>query len=73
MHYRKPDADIYRMALDVSQAAPERSVYIDDRRMFAEVASGLGIHGIHHRDLATTKKALAEIGLEDQPTEGGVK
>jgi putative hydrolase of the HAD superfamily len=73
VHYRKPDADIYRMALDVSQAAPERSVYIDDRRMFAEVASGLGIHGIHHRDLATTKKALAEIGLEDQPTEGGVK
>jgi putative hydrolase of the HAD superfamily len=71
VHYRKPDEDIYRVALDVSQADPERSVYIDDRRMFAEIAGGLGIHGIHHRDLDTTREALADLGLDDGRTEGG--
>ncbi|HZD55852.1 MAG TPA: HAD family hydrolase, partial [Anaerolineales bacterium] len=26
VHYRKPDEDMYRIALDISQAEPERSV-----------------------------------------------
>ncbi|MFN2203091.1 MAG: HAD family hydrolase [Caldilineaceae bacterium] len=63
VHYRKPDADIYRMALDVAQVATDEVIYIDDRAMFVDVAEGLGIHGIVHTDYAHTKQALAEYGL----------
>lgn len=63
VNYRKPDPDIFRVALDVAQAQPEDVVYIEDRQMFVEVAKTLGIRGLHHLDYATTRKALAEMGL----------
>jgi putative hydrolase of the HAD superfamily len=63
IHIRKPDADIYHLALDVTQAQPEQVVYIDDRAMLVEVACGLGIHGIHHTTHASTQHALAQLGL----------
>ncbi|MFZ1043065.1 MAG: HAD family phosphatase [Anaerolineales bacterium] len=63
VHYRKPDADMYRIALDIAQARPEQVIYIDDRPMFVEVAQGLGIQGIIHKDYKTTKEALGIIGL----------
>ncbi len=63
VHYRKPDADIYRIALDISQADPTDVAYIDDRPLFIEVATSLGIHGILHRDVATTSRLLAGLGL----------
>ncbi len=63
VHYRKPDADLYRLALDCAQVMPEESVYIDDRAMFVEVARGLGINGIHHTGFESTKAALAALGL----------
>jgi putative hydrolase of the HAD superfamily len=64
VHYRKPDRDMYHIALDISQAAPEQVVYIDDRRLFVEVAEGMGICGIHHTSYQTTHKALDELGLK---------
>jgi putative hydrolase of the HAD superfamily len=63
VHLRKPDAEIYRMALDVAQVGPGESVYIDDRAMFVEVGQGLGFRGIHHRSFEETRAALAEFGL----------
>lgn len=63
VHYRKPDADIYRIALDIAQASPDEVVYIEDRAMFVEVARGLGIRGILHKDCETTQKALETMGL----------
>jgi putative hydrolase of the HAD superfamily len=63
VHARKPDLDIYRMALDTAQVPPEQAVYIDDRPMFVEVARTLGLQGIHHRSLETTRAALEAIGL----------
>ncbi len=63
VHFRKPDPDIYRVALDVAQVGPEESVYIDDRAMFVEVGCGLGFRGIHHRSFEQTRAALAEMGL----------
>ncbi len=63
VHYRKPDADIYRIALDIAQAQPSQVVYVDDRAMFVEVAGTLGIRGIHHTDYATTRAALQTLGL----------
>ena len=63
VHLRKPDADIYRMALDISLSSPANTLYIDDRDLFAEVAQGLGIESIHHKDLETTRTALESYGL----------
>ncbi len=65
VHFRKPDPDIYRIALDISQADPARSVYIDDRALFVEIAQGLGLHGILHRNFETTRQVLHELGLEE--------
>jgi putative hydrolase of the HAD superfamily len=63
VHYRKPDADIYRIALDIAQVSPDQVIYIEDRPMFVDVARGLGIQGIRHTDYETTRAALAGMGL----------
>jgi putative hydrolase of the HAD superfamily len=63
VHYRKPDADLYRLALDCAQVLPGQAVYLDDRAMFVEVARGMGIKGIHHTGFESTKAALATLGL----------
>ena len=63
VHYRKPDADLYHIALDIAQVNPEQVIYIDDRPMFVEVAQGLGIKGILHTGYVATRTALAGLGL----------
>lgn len=63
VHFRKPDADMYHIALDIAQVAPKKVVYIDDRAMFAEVARSLGIHGIVHSSYESTKEELVKFGL----------
>ncbi len=63
VHYRKPDADMYRIALDVAQTPPEQTLYLEDRAMFVEVAADLQIHGIQHTGYDTTREGLASFGL----------
>jgi putative hydrolase of the HAD superfamily len=63
VHFRKPDADIFRVALDTAQVNPKQVVYIEDRPMFVQVAEKLGIRGLHHIDYATTLKKLENLGL----------
>jgi putative hydrolase of the HAD superfamily len=63
VHYRKPDADLYHIALDIAQVSPEQVVYVDDRAMFVEVAQGLGIRGILHNGYKSTQKTLETFGL----------
>lgn len=63
VHFRKPDADIYRIALDVAQVPVEQVLYIEDRLMFVEVARGMGIRSIHHTGFDTTRENLASLGL----------
>jgi putative hydrolase of the HAD superfamily len=63
VHYRKPDADLYRIALDIAQVRPAEVIYIDDRAMFVEVAQGLGLKGILHSGYETTRTALEGLGL----------
>lgn len=65
VHYRKPDPDIFHMALDMAQVSPDHAVYIEDRPMFVEVACNLGLHAIRHTDVDTTRTALAELGLTE--------
>jgi len=63
VHYRKPDADIFRIALDIAQVVPEQVLYIDDRPMFVDVARNLGIQGIVHTTYEQTRDKLASVGL----------
>ena len=64
VHFRKPDEDIFRIALDVAQAEPGEVVYVDDRQMFVEVACRLGMREVWHRDLERTRAAFTELGLK---------
>ena len=43
VHIRKPDMDIYKLALDLEQVQPGEVIYIDDTAVFITVAEGLGI------------------------------
>jgi putative hydrolase of the HAD superfamily len=61
---RKPDADIFLLALDVAQVAAEQVVYIENTQMFVQIAGGMGIRGIWHTDYKSTREKLASFGLE---------
>jgi putative hydrolase of the HAD superfamily len=63
VHCRKPDPDIYRIALDIAQVAPAQVAYIEDRVMFVEVSRGLGFQSIHHTGYESTRAHLAALGL----------
>lgn len=63
VHLRKPDADIFQLALDVAQVEPDQVVYIDDRLMFVQVARTLGMHCLQHKTYESTRTALASLGL----------
>jgi len=64
---RKPDADIFRLALDVAQVNAEQVIYIDNTQMFVQIAEGMGIRGIWHTDYKSTREKLARLGLEIEP------
>ncbi|WP_431294729.1 HAD hydrolase-like protein [Pedobacter sp. P26] len=63
VHFRKPDADIFKVAIDISQSDVETSLYVDDRMLFVQVAEGLGLKGIHHTGYEDTRAQLAAYGL----------
>ncbi len=63
VHIRKPDADIFRLSLDIAQVRPQQVVYIENTPMFVEVAEGLGIRSILHTDYRSTCTKLAKFGL----------
>jgi putative hydrolase of the HAD superfamily len=63
VHIRKPDADIYRLALDATQAPAREVVYIENTPMFVQIAEGLGIRSILHTDYESTARKLASFGL----------
>jgi len=64
VHLRKPDEDIFRLALDTAQAPAQQVVYIENTPMFVRIAEGLGIRSIFHIDYESTCAKLASFGLE---------
>jgi len=62
---RKPDPEIFRVALDVAQADARRALFIDDTEMFVRVAAKLGVRGFAHTDLASTRNQAASFGLTE--------
>lgn len=65
VHMRKPDTDIFRLALDIAQAPAREVVYIENTPMFVQIAEGLGIRGILHTDYRSTCAKLASLGLQN--------
>jgi len=63
VHLRKPDLDIFKLALDIAQTPAEQSVFIDNTELFATIAQGLGMHGIVHVNYQSTREQLALLGL----------
>jgi putative hydrolase of the HAD superfamily len=63
VHLRKPDADIFRLALDIAHAPARQVVYIENTPMFVEIAEGLGIRSICHKDYGSTCAKLASLGF----------
>jgi putative hydrolase of the HAD superfamily len=68
---RKPDVDIFRLALDIAQTPARHIVYIENTPLFVQVAEGLGIRSLLHTDTQSTRAKLALLGLplgqESQP------
>jgi putative hydrolase of the HAD superfamily len=67
VHVRKPDADIFRLALEIVQAPAGQVVYIENTPMFVQIAEGLGIRSILHTDYRSTCAKLASFGLRNDP------
>ena len=65
VHVRKPDPDIFRLALDIAQVPARRVVYIENTPMFVQIAEGLGIQSILHEDYRSTCEKLASLGLHN--------
>jgi putative hydrolase of the HAD superfamily len=64
VHLRKPDADIFRAALDIAQVPANQVVYIENLSMFVHVAEDLGIRGILHTNYESTRTKLFALGLK---------
>ena len=60
----KPAQRIYQVALAMSQADPEQSVFIDDRERNLEPARSLGMQTIRFTDAATLRQDLAGLGVQ---------
>jgi putative hydrolase of the HAD superfamily len=60
---RKPEEDIYRVAVDIIQHAPEVCVFIDDRLLNLECASRAGIQSIHFKNADQLRASLNELGV----------
>jgi putative hydrolase of the HAD superfamily len=61
---KKPDDEIFRLALDLSQRAPEESVFIDDRELNLECASRSGLRTLHFRSALQLESDLRDAGVE---------
>ena len=60
---RKPDEEMFRLAMDIAQVQPRNVVYIDNTEMFVEIAQGLGIRSVPHTDYQLTRSKLSAFGL----------
>jgi putative hydrolase of the HAD superfamily len=54
----KPDARIYRQALEKLNIRPEESVFVDDMPVNIEAAKALGMHGVAFK---TSGQAIADV------------
>jgi putative hydrolase of the HAD superfamily len=61
---RKPEARIYRMALEVTQHVADECCFIDDRPINLEGAAKLGIKTVLMKDPAQLRRDLHNLGVD---------
>jgi len=61
--FRKPERDIYRLALEITQIPAEECCFVDDRALNLECASKLGMHTIEMQQLDQLRSDLAKLGV----------
>lgn len=61
--FRKPEMDIYRVALQITQFPAEESCFIDDRPLNLETAAKLGMRAIQMQSLGQLRADLAKLGV----------
>ncbi len=66
VHLRKPDVNIFRLALDITQVPAHKVLYIENTPMFVQIAEGLKIRSILHTDYKSTRAQLAAFGLDTE-------
>lgn len=57
---RKPDPEIFRLAIGIAQVDPADCIYFDDREMLVEAARSAGIHAFHHTNFAESQKVVLD-------------
>jgi HAD superfamily hydrolase (TIGR01509 family) len=60
---RKPQLEIYRKALAISQRCPPESLFIDDSPVNIEAAQDLGMNAILYVGASELRAELKELGL----------
>jgi len=60
---RKPEEQIYKLALKISQREPQECVFIDDRGLNLECAREMGMHTIQFQNLDQLRQELAQLGI----------
>ncbi len=61
---RKPEAGIYRLALDITQKNPEECCFIDDRALNLESASQMGMHVIQMQSGEQLREDLMKLAID---------
>jgi putative hydrolase of the HAD superfamily len=61
---RKPEAAIYKLAVDVVQKPPEACCFIDDRPLNLECAQQLGMHTVEMKSVPQLRESLHNLGVE---------
>jgi putative hydrolase of the HAD superfamily len=61
---RKPEKDIYRVALEVTQCKAEQCCFIDDRALNLECAQKLGMATIEMQTVDDLRQELHKLGVE---------
>jgi len=59
---RKPDVEMYNLAVDTAQTKKENCLYVDDRLLYVEMARSLGIPSLHYQSLDSAKDYFKSIG-----------
>ncbi|HEV2397384.1 MAG TPA: HAD family phosphatase [Candidatus Sulfotelmatobacter sp.] len=60
---RKPEAGIYRLALETTQIPADECCFIDDRALNLECAQQMGIQTVEMRGLENLRESLAKLGI----------
>ena len=68
--FRKPDPQIYEMALEKLKCEPEECIFIDDKKRNTDAGEKLGIKGIVFEDPLKLERDLSALGVKIKSEKG---